>query len=117
MGGKGGLDCHLAVDGIDLTGDTGSIDLLSSPRGTYQKTGLDDDAMVRIYGRKDFMCEFTSYFNTDAGQAHASWKTLPTTDRHAMVTYSGLIGGSGYGTIAEQLNHAGTRPEDGAAAR
>jgi len=108
-----GLDSHFAIGGIDLTGDTASINNLSSPRGTFVKRGLDRKAEERIYGKTDGSIGLTSYYNPAVNQAHAKYKTLPTTDQDLMAAFSGSIGGWGAAMRALQINYDGTRDADG----
>lgn len=113
MAKKGGLDCHLSVDGIDLTGDTGAIDALASPRQTFDKTGLDRKAFERIYGKRDGNMSFTAYFNPALGNSHKTWATLPMTKRHVLAAFGGTIGDWGAAMQALQVDYALTRDTDG----
>lgn len=114
MAKSAGLGQRLYLDGINLSGDVGSIDSCSSPRAVLDVTGIDKSAMERIHALKDGALDFTAFWNPAAGAAHVNLSTLPTTDRALLYATGTAIGDPGAGMVAKQLNYDGTRATDGA---
>lgn len=113
MAKTSGLSLMFLASGVDLSGDTQSIDTISCPRGTFDMNGLNVAAMERIYGRRDGVMSLTSYFNPAASKAHAKWKALPTTDQDLMVGLGSTIGVGGAAMRGKQINYDGARAADG----
>lgn len=76
MAKSSGLGDNFYVGGYDLSGDVGSVDQIGSPRGTFDVTGINKFANERIYGRKDGMLSFTSFFEYSGS---ASTPSVPAT--------------------------------------
>ncbi len=112
-GKQSGLGDNFWVSGFDLTGDTASIDNLSSPMSPLDTTGLDKSGHERIGGKRDGMMSFTNYFNPSAGQAHPVLDALPTAD--VLLTYARgtVLGNPAASMVAKQIGYDGKRGNDG----
>lgn len=62
MAKTSGLGSNFYIGGYDLSGDVGSVDQISTPTATFDVTSIRDTANERIYGRRDGMMSFTSFF-------------------------------------------------------
>jgi hypothetical protein len=110
-----GLGDRLLVDGVNLSGDIGALDSITSMREEIENTGIDKSAKERLLGQRDGAMEFSAFFNDAATTgAHVNLKTLPRTDR--VITYC-----RGFGTgsaaasmVAKQIDYAGERDDKGA---
>ena len=113
MAKTSGLGQGLVVDGIDLSGDTGSAQAIGSSRPTTSVTGIDKSAFERLHLLRDGRLDWSSWFNPAVGAAHAELSTLPTADR--IVTYlAGRTAGDWAASmVAKQLNYDPTRNTDG----
>ena len=78
-----GSNCYIGSN--DVSGDVGALTGVESSLGTFDVTALDASAMERIAGRVDGKMGFAAFFNDDAGQSHATFSALPTTDILATV--------------------------------
>lgn len=113
MAKQSGLGDQLYIGSFDIGADISQIGSLSTPRETLPSTGITQFANARIFGKRDGMAEFTSYFNPSLLQEHAALKTLPTTD--VLVTYlrGAGLGNEAFSINAKQLNYDGNRGDDG----
>lgn len=111
-----GLGDQLFIGGYDIGSDVASINNLSTPRATLPATGITKFANERIFGQRDGMAEFTTYFNpetlTDA--EHSALKGLPTVDVHLMYLRGTTLGNEGVGMVGKQVNYDPERGDDGA---
>jgi hypothetical protein len=114
VGKQGGLGDNLYVDGVDVSGDIGSLSRISGSLATLDLTAITQFAHERRGGIRDGAIEFSSFFNDDAGETHDVLSDLPTTDR--IVTYSRgtALGGWAASVVAKQINYDPTRAADGA---
>jgi hypothetical protein len=113
---QSGLGDNLWVDGVDLSGDIGSLAAIGGGNSPLDVTGIDKSAHERLGGKLDGRIEFSAFFNDDPGppaRAHQTLKTRPTTDR--LVTYCrGTVLGAETATlVGKQINYDPTRGEDG----
>lgn len=111
MAKETGLGDNLIVDGVNLSGDIGSLSRINSLRGTTEVTGINKSAFERLYTHKDGGMDFLAWFNPTG--AHPELSTLPRGDR--IVSYlrgvgSGLPSAS---MVAKQINYDPSRPADG----
>lgn len=117
MAKQSGLGSALWVGSVDLSGDVGAITSAETARGTLDVTGIDKSAPERIMGLRDGSLGFTAFWNTAAGQAHATLSALPRTD----VQVTAALGTPAVGTaaasmIAKQLGYSPARGADGSLA-
>lgn len=113
MAKSSGLGDQLFIGGTDIGADINSIGSLATPRETLPATGITQFANARLYGKRDGMAEFTSYFNPSANQAHPTLSALPTTDVHLMYLRGEGRGNQGIGLVGKQIDYAPTRGDDG----
>lgn len=108
-----GLGMEMYFCGFDLSGCTGSIDDLSTPRTTLEVTGLNKSSTERIYGHSSGQASLTTYFNDAAGKEHLAYRGLPTTDVLASVLVRACAGSEAATMRAKQINYDWSRPLDG----
>lgn len=72
-----GLGGNFFLDGYNVSGDTNSIQNVSTSRAALPFTGLDVQAYERKGGIRDGLLEWTSYFNPDDNAAHEALSSLP----------------------------------------
>lgn len=110
---QSGLGDQLFIGGRDIGGDVNSISSLSTPRETLPSTGITVSAQERMFGKRDGMAEFTTYFNDATDQEHEALKGLPRTDVHLMYLRGTTLGNQSVGMIARQIGYDPTRGDDG----
>jgi hypothetical protein len=108
-----GLGQNLYVGGVDLSGDTGSIDTIHGGPSALDLTGIDKSAHERAGGLYDGELGWTSFFDVVAGQAHPTLSTLPTTDVGLMYVTQLALGGPAGCLVAKQMIYDPTRGSDG----
>lgn len=108
-----GLGDNLYVGGYNLSGDIGSIDELSSPRGTLDTTGIDKLARERLLSTKDGKIDFSAFFNPASSQEHPVLSALPTSDVQVMYARGTTLGNPSACILGKQVNYDGTRGSDG----
>ena len=62
-----------------IKNDITNLDI-ATPRGVQDITGIDKSAIERILLLADFSITLNGVFDDQAGQAHAVFKTVPSTD-------------------------------------
>lgn len=113
MAKSSGLGDNLFIGGYDVGADITAIGSLATPRETLPSTGITQSAMARLFGKRDGMSEFTTYFNPTAGQVHTALSGLPTTDVHLMYCRGETIGNAAIGLVGKQVDYAPSRGDDG----
>lgn len=113
MAKQTGLGDQLFIGGFDIGGDVSAIGSLSTPRETLPSTGITKSANERLFGKRDGMAEFTTYFNKASGQQHLALRGLPRTDVHVMYLRGTTLGDESIGMVGKQLNYDPTRGDDG----
>lgn len=109
-----GLGDNLYVDGVDLSGDVGSLGRVGGGPAPLEVTGIDKSAVERIGGLRDGAIEFVAYFNPASGRAHDKLSALPTGDVQVMYCRGTALGSPAAAMIAKQVGYDGTRGDDGA---
>ncbi|MFB4424803.1 hypothetical protein C5F59_027455 [Streptomyces sp. QL37] len=114
MSKQSGLGDYLYIGGYDASGDIGSVNRIGGGPTALDVTAINKAAMERIGGLRDGGIDYTAFFNPALGGTHAKLAALPTTD--VLMTYvrGATLGGPVANCIAKQLNHDGTRGDDGA---
>lgn len=112
MAKQSGLGDRLLINGVNVSGDIGSIGTISGGPAALEVTGIDKTAFERIGGLRDGTFEYSAYFNPDG--AHPSLSVLP-----AGATVHTYCRGLGLGSAAAciralQTNYDPTRGNDGA---
>lgn len=117
MAKEGGMGFSVAVDDAAGVARTISNDItnltMSTPRGVQDVTGVDKFAIERLVLLADFSFTPNGVFNDAANQAHAVFKTVPSTS----VARTTTLGISGQ-TLAGELLYTDyqlTRGQDGSA--
>ena len=113
MAKQSGLGDQLFVAGFDIGGDINAISNLSTPRETLPSTGITVSAMERMYGKRDGLAEFTSYWNVATDQVFDALSTLPRTDVHAMYCRGEGIGNEAFCIVGKQIDYNPTHGDDG----
>lgn len=113
MAKQSGLGDQLFVAGFDIGGDINAISNLSTPRETLPSTGITASAMERMYGKRDGLAEFTSYWNVATDQVFDALSTLPRTDVHVMYCRGEGIGNEAFCIVGKQVDYNPTRGDDG----
>jgi hypothetical protein len=111
MAKKSGLGQQFYLDGVDLSGDTGSASAISAPRQVQVSTGIQKSAIERLHLLRDGTFDWSSYFNPSG--AHAELSTLPTGDRIANWLTGTVLGDPAFGIVCKQLSYDPTRAADG----
>ena len=114
MAKQAGMGDNLYVDGIDLSGDVGSLSRIGGGPSPLDVTGINQSAFDRLGGLRDGGIDFTAFFNPaeDTG-AHVNLSTLPRTDRIVTYCRGTALGGQGAALIGKQINYDPTRGADG----
>lgn len=105
-----GLGQNFYLDGVDLSGDTGSASRIGGGLATVLPVpGINDLAQSRIGGGRDGGITWQSWFNPAAGQAHPTLATLPTGDRLATWVHRPILGVAAACVVAKQIGYDGQR--------
>lgn len=113
MAKASGLGDSLLINGVDLSGDVGSIDKIACPVAVLDVTSINDFAVERIAGKRDGGIDFTAFFDTAAAAAHLTLRPLPTTDVTVLYLHGTGTGLPSATLVAKQVNYDGTRGADG----
>lgn len=114
MSKQTGMGQRFFVDGVDLSGDTGSASRIGGGIATVLPVpGINREAMERIGGGRDGGLVWQSWFNPALGAAHKTLSTLPNGDRQAMWVHRPLVGRPTAVIIGKQINYDGTREANG----
>lgn len=108
-----GLGAALFVDGVDLSGDIGSLSRIGGGPRPLNVTGIDKSAYERIGGTRDGSIDYQAWFNPAAGQAHPTLSTLTTSDRIITYCHTTTLGQPAASLVAKQINYDPTRAADG----
>lgn len=110
---QSGLGDALYVGGYNVSGDIGSLSRIGGGPAVLDFTAINASAMERGGGVRDGSMEFTSYFNTSAGQAHSVFSALPTTDVVCTYCRGTSLGNPSAALVAKQVGYDPTRGNDG----
>lgn len=108
-----GLGDLLYVDGVDLSGDVGVVDMLSSPVATLDVTGINKFAMERILAKRDGIVKFSPFWNNAVGAEHTVLSTLPRADRLVSYLHGALIGSQAANLLGKQIDFDWKRGNSG----
>lgn len=112
MARASGLGANFYVNGVDLSGDVGSLQNISTPRGLQDVTGINKSGHERIYLTRDGQITYSAFFNP-AG-AHATLSPLSTADQPVTYAHRATLGAPAASMVAKQLNYDPTRDANGA---
>lgn len=110
---QSGIGDNFYVGGYNLSGDTASLEKISTSQTVLNTTGIDKSAYERIGAIRDGSMAWTSFFNNATSQAHPALATIPTTDVTLTYARGTAIGNAGACMVAKRLNYDGTRATDG----
>lgn len=113
MAKTSGLGDSFFINQYDVSGDTNSLDSISTELATLDVTGINKYANERIAGNSSAKMDFTTLFNTSAGQIHTALKSLVTTDVQMTYLRGNAIGNPAASIVGKQLSYDGTRGNDG----
>lgn len=101
-----GLGDFLYVDGVDLSGDIGVVDMLSSPQAVLDVTGINKFAFERIPGKRDGVVKFSPFWNNavGVGAEHGVLSTLPRTNRLVSYWHGGVVGSQAANLLGLQID-------------
>lgn len=105
MAKQSGLAQKLIIGGWDFSGDIGSISKIHGGLAFQDMTGIDKQAHERVGTERNADAEFSSFWNTTAGQATAVLSVLPMTDVMDIYMASQLQGSAAACMIAKQNNY------------
>jgi len=112
MAKQGGLGQKLIVGGWDISGDIGSLSNVHGGSAYQEVTGIDKSAKERVGTIRTAEMEFTSFFNTTAGQATPVLNALPRTDVINTYMTGQLQGSAAACMVAMQNNYDPKRGAD-----
>jgi len=103
------------IDGLDVSGDIGSISRIACPMAVQQVPGVDVLAQARIGLRHDGGLTWNAYWNPGvaADDAHLAHRGLTTSDRHMMYLRGTTLGNAAASMIGKQINYDGALSTDG----
>lgn len=110
---QSGLGDNFYVGPYDLSGDVSALGTIGGSIGTLDKTGINKYGYERIGGLRTGVLEFTTHFNTTAGQEHTALKSLPYTDVVMSYFRGTTLGGPAASLVTKQINYDGSRGDDG----
>jgi hypothetical protein len=113
MAKETGLGDQLFIGGYDIGADVSTIGSLSTPRETLPATGITKYAHERMFGKRDAMAEFVTYFNKATDQQHLALRGLPRTDTQLMYLHGTTLGNDSFSMTGKQIDYNPTRGDDG----
>lgn len=113
MAKTSGLGDSFFVNQYDVSGDVNSVDSISAEIATLDVTGINKYAVERIAGQSTAKVDFTSFFNTSAGQIHSALSGLATTNVQATYLNGNTLGNPAASIVGKQLNYDATRSSNG----
>jgi len=110
-----GLGDGLIFGSADMSGDVQQLNSLSTPRSTFDFTGIDKKAMERQTGTVDGLLSMTTFFNPGAAAnaAHLVARTLPRTDVQLAYLRGTTLGSQAFCILGKQINYDASRGADG----
>lgn len=113
MAKQTGLGMKLYLQGMDMSGDVGSIQTLRTSLNPIDVTSIESSAMERIAGLRDGEITFNCFFNNADDETHDALAALPTTDVLCMVLTGTTAGSPVFCLTAKQINYDWSRNADG----
>jgi hypothetical protein len=114
MAGKlTGLGDNFYIGGYDISGDVNSLGKIGGGPNLLNLTGIDKSAWERGGGVMDAALEFVSYWNVDAGQAHARLSLAPRTDVQAAYCRGTTLGNAAACLVGKQASYSPSRDDAG----
>jgi hypothetical protein len=111
-----GIDA-LYVDGYDLSGDVGAVQVIAQRRALQDVTGLSSSAIERIGLLQDGEIGFNSFYNAAALQEHVALSVPGTGDHIVAYLHGSTVGTSpAAGLVGKQVDYPPQRGQDGSLA-
>lgn len=105
-----GLAMEYYVDGIDISGDVGSLARIAGgPAVVLPATGINKSAHERTAGGRTGAIDAQLWFNDAASAEHPTLSTLVTTDRLVTVGVRPSIGGAAACLVCKQVDYSMVR--------
>ena len=111
MSKQGGLGANFYAGGVDVSGDIGQVNNLSTPLAVGVVTGIDKFAFERLALKKDGALAGQTWWNT--ARVHTVLSLLPTADVMFAYYQGTAIGNDSFNMVAKQLNYDPARAADG----
>lgn len=111
---QSGLGDRLFINGVDVSGDIGSLSSIHGGPAPGEVTGIDKSAPERLGLLRDGGIDFTSWFNPAAGRAFKTFSALPIGDVQMMYLRGTAIGNAAASLVAKQINYDPNREASGA---
>lgn len=108
-----GLGLNVYVNGMNISGDVGSIQKISGGPKAGLVTGVDKSAPERMGLYRDGAISVSTWFNKATAAAFQTLKPLPTADVVASVGIGTTLGDEGVAIVAKQANYDPQRDKDG----
>jgi len=100
MGKQGALGSNFYIGGFDLSGNVNALSKISGGPAALDMTAINQSAFARAGGDRDGGMDFTTLFDSAAGQEHAALSPEGSADQVA----SFFAGPLGIGNAAASLN-------------
>lgn len=115
MAKQPGLGDNFYLEGLDVSGDIGSLSSISCPLTAQDTTGIDKLAHERIGLLRDGSMAWSAFWNPGvaANTAHSAHRGLTTADRQMLYCRGTALGSAGASMIGKQINYDGARGADG----
>lgn len=113
MAKTSGMGDQFYIAGVDVSGDTQSLQQIACPLATFDDTTIDLSGNARLGGLRSGHMQFTTFFNDAAGASFQTLKALPTADVRMSYFRGTTLGNAAASITAKQLNHDATRGADG----
>lgn len=111
MAKQAGLGDALWVDGVNLSGDTGSVGVVGGGPTPVEVTGIDKEALERLGGVLTGRIDWSAWFNPTG--AHPELSALPTANRTVTYARGTALGSPAASMLAKQIGYDPTRGQDG----
>jgi len=111
MAKQTGLGDRFWLNGVDLSGDIGSLQRIGGGPNPLDLTDITQGGYDRDGGLRTGAIEFTSWFNP--ARAHLTLRALPRTDVIGTYGRGAAIGAPAASCRAVQVNYDGARGQDG----
>lgn len=114
MSKTGGLGDMVLLGPYDVSGDYQALGGISSPRGTFDSTGVNKSANERLLTTQDGAINATTFFNPglEANALHNLAKTLPYTDVQFAYGRGTALGSPAAVCVSKQINYDPTMNQD-----
>lgn len=111
---QSGMGDRLFVNGVDLSGDIGSLSSIHGGPAVQDVTDITQSAISRLGLLRDGGIDYTAWFDKAAGAAHKTLSVLPYTDVQMLYLRGTAIGNAAAAVIAKQVNYDPNREASGA---